>query len=146
MNQISPRGPLGLKVPKPKRVKKGLRNVSKKRAAHRSTKKGQCGLSYMGAVKQLPCVICGSPPPNDAHHCQSRPPADEPHGYDQLPAAGRKSGDRDTIPLCHWDCHQEGPNAYHKSKRAWEARNGPDYSFIPSTRAAVAAMLGEIDY
>ncbi|WP_411975968.1 hypothetical protein [Sulfitobacter faviae] len=123
-----------------------MRRVSKKRAARRASKQGQADLAYMGLVKQLPCCICGSPPPNDAHHCRSQPSAGEPHAYEQLPAAGRRSGDRDTIPLCHWDCHQEGPESYHRAKRSWEARNGPDYSYIPSTRAAVAAMIGEIDF
>lgn len=147
MNQITPRGPLGLKTDKPpKRPRKGMRQVSAKRAAARRTQAGREGLEYMGFVKQLPCVICGATGNIDPHHCRSMPPADEPHAYEQLPCAGRRSGDRDTIPLCHEGCHLNGPWAYHTSKRAWEQRNGPDYGFIPATRAAVAALLGEIDF
>lgn len=145
--KVAPRPPLGLKSDKPaKKPRKGMRKVSKKRAQHRASQVGKDGLAYMAAVKQLPCVICRAPPPSDAHHCKSKPPANEPHAYERLPAAGRKSGDRDTIPLCHDGCHQEGPLAFHMGQRSWEARNGPDYQFIPSTRAAVAAMLGEIDF
>ncbi len=147
MTRIATKGPLGQKQPKPaKAPRKGMRRVSRKKAAQRASPEGKADLEYMGYVKQLPCRICGITDNVDAHHCQDKPPADEPHAYEQLPAAGRKSGARDTIPLCHWDCHQEGPLAYHQNKRAWAERNGPDYGFIPSTRAAVAAMLGQIDY
>lgn len=86
----------------------------------------------MGAVKQLPCAICGTPGPNDAHHCQS----------------GRfgkaKASDFDVIPLCP-PCHRHeyGPGAYHYSKRAWEAVHGPDTGYIERTREMVRAMRGE---
>lgn len=100
---------------------------------------------YMGMVKQLPCVICGAPAPSDAHHCTHRPNADEPHGYTRIPSAGKRSGDRDTIPLCKRH-HQNGPEAIHNGKESWRRKHGPDYSYIPATRAAVAAMTGEIDF
>lgn len=101
--------------------------------------------AYLARVRELPCCICGRWPV-DAHHCRSLPPANEPHAYTRLPAHGRKSGDRDTIPLCHDGCHQVGPLSFHQDKHGWERRNGPDYGFIPATRAAVAAILGEIDF
>ncbi len=100
---------------------------------------------HMHAVKCLPCVICNAPPPSDAHHCTHRPMADEPHGYDRIPGAGQRSGDRDTIPLCKRH-HQDGPEAIHNGKKTWRDRHGPDYQFIPDTRAAVAAMQGEISF
>lgn len=102
-------------------------------------------LAYMGCVKTMPCRNCGRPGPSDAHHCTHRPYADEPNPYDRLPAAGRRSGDRDTIALCK-QCHQDGPDAIHRSKDNWRLRNGPDFQHIPATRAAVAAMMGEIDF
>ena len=102
-------------------------------------------MAYMRAVKQLPCCVCGAPPPSDAHHCTHRPLDGEPHAYTLEPAAGRRSGDRDTIPLCKCH-HQTGPEAIHNGKASWRMKHGPDFGFIPATRAAVAAMTGEIDF
>ena len=100
---------------------------------------------YLGKVKQLPCAVCNAPPPSDAHHCTHRPPEGEPHGYTRLPCAGRKSGDRDAIPLCKAH-HQDGPGAIHNGKETWAALHGPDYQFIPTTRAAVAAKDAEVSF
>lgn len=101
--------------------------------------------AYMGKVKQLPCCICHAPAPSDAHHCTHKPLAGEPHGYEREPAAARRSGDRDTIPLCKLH-HQDGPEAIHNGKVSWRLKHGPDFAHIPATRAAVAAMTGEIDF
>jgi hypothetical protein len=49
---LTGRGPLGLKQPKPER------GTAKARA-------------HMARVKQLPCVICGKAGPSDVHHCIS---------------------------------------------------------------------------
>lgn len=46
---LSGRGPLGLKQPKPERGTKAAR-------------------AHIAAVKSLPCVICRRPGPSDAHH------------------------------------------------------------------------------
>ena len=46
---LSGRGPLGLKQPKPDRGTKAAR-------------------AHIAAVKSLPCVICLRPGPSDAHH------------------------------------------------------------------------------
>ena len=78
------------------------------------------GREHMGRVKMLPCVICGHPPPSEAHHCRSD---------------GMARDDFKTIPLCQ-PCHT-GPQGYHKAKATWEAQNGPDYSFL----AVVADQL-----
>lgn len=46
---LSGRGPLGLKQPKPERGTKAAR-------------------AHIAVVKSLPCVICRKPGPSDAHH------------------------------------------------------------------------------
>lgn len=79
---------------------------------------------HMDRVKQLPCVICLAPPPSDAHHVISG-------RY-----GSRKASDFDTIPLCKAH-HQDGPEAIHQNKRAWEQAHGPDYDFL----MVVAQML-----
>ncbi|WP_407473486.1 Ref family recombination enhancement nuclease [Sulfitobacter sp. PM12] len=70
MNQISPRGPLGLKVPK------------------LSAAEIREGKEWMRRVKELPCCICYKHGPSDAHHVI--------HGR----YGTRKAPDKDTIPLC----------------------------------------------
>lgn len=115
--------------------RKPMSKVSKKRKEYRASKAGKDGLAYMGLVKALPCCVCGRPGPSDAHHCKSKPYADQQNPYTQEPCAGRKSGDLDTIPLCK-SCHTDGPLAYHNGAETWEARNGPDFYYIPETRAA----------
>ena len=144
MSRVATKGALGIK---PEKRKAGpstrLRSKSKKRAAYEASPAGQADLGYMGRVKQLPCAACGGPPPSDAHHCKCKPPFGA-HCYKILPIGG-KSHPEDTIPLCKL-CHQDGPLSFHGHRNAWVERFGPDYGFIPSTRAAVAAMLGEIDF
>lgn len=142
MNDLAQRGPMGLK-PERKR-KPGLRPVSAKRAAQHRSSEGLDDMLYMSTVKSLPCVACGAVP-CDAHHCKDTPPAWGYDPYEQRPAANRKSGARDTIPLCK-SCHTDGPDAYHKSRVAWRAKNGADYHHIMPTRARVDAKLGEIDF
>lgn len=105
-----------------------LRQVSAKRAAYRASDEGQDALRYMQAVKQLPCCVCGSAPPNDAHHCIS-----DRYGT-------RKASDFETVPLCK-ECHQ-GPHGVHAEKRSWRERHGPDHGYIAETRAKVFALTG----
>lgn len=76
---------------------------------------------HIEAVKQLCCVICGQPGPSDAHHCISG-------RY-----GSRKASDFQTIPLCKAH-HQDGPEAIHQNKAAWEAANGPDTDYLPVVR------------
>lgn len=94
---------------------------------------------YMERVKMLPCAITGAPPPSDAHHCQHWPEDIENHPYTRLPGAGRKSGDRDTIPLSK-AMHQDGPEAFHNGKETWRRKHGPDYGYIEQTRRLVEAI------
>ena len=105
-----------------------IRQVSPKRTAYRASDEGQAALRYMRAVKQLPCCACGSPPPNDAHHCI----------HDRY--GTRKASDFDTVPLCR-SCHQ-GPHGIHAGKASWRERHGPDHGYIPQTRGQVFVMLG----
>ena len=62
---------------------------------------------HMHRVKELPCAVCGTSGPSDAHHIlEGRTP-------------GRKSPDWLTIPLCK-DCHQGSHNGIHGQRRMWD--------------------------
>lgn len=94
--------------------------------------------AYLARVHELPCVCCGAFPV-EAHHCRDMPPFDERGRYERLPAAGRKSGDRDAIPLC--------PNhhaMFHLQRSGFHALFGVDYQYIATTRATLDDM--EIDF
>lgn len=82
---------------------------------------------HLALVARLPCAICGAWPVH-VHHCISG-------RYGQ-----RKASDYDTIPLCP-PCHQTGPHAIHKSKRAWEEANGPDHGYLER----VAMLIESLD-
>src|SRR6056297_845812 len=109
---------------------KRVNAVSRKRKAYRASEEGQIALAYMQAVKRLPCVVCGAPPPSEAHHCINGR------------FGSRKTSDFDVIPLCAED-HHTGPLAIHNGSKAWAERNGPDTGYIEQTRAAVRAMEGQ---
>lgn len=111
----------------PLKQKTPLRKVSAKRRAYRASEAGQEALEHMRRVKALPCVICGSPPPSDAHHCIC-------NRY-----GARKSSDFETIPLCRW-CHLDGPEAIHNGKASWIERNGPDHAFLPLVKRLLSDM------
>jgi len=98
-----------------------LRQRSRRRQAYMASTLRAEGVAHMLAVKGLPCIACGAPPPSYAHHVTG----------DKLPRC-----DFRVLPLCY-ACHQ-GPDGYHLSKRAWVARHGRDCDLLP----AVAAMLG----
>jgi len=102
-----------------------IRKVSPKRKAYRSSDEGQAALKHMRRVKMLPCIVCGKPGPNDAHHCISGR-----YGT-------RKASDFETVPMCR-SCHLDGPNAIHRNKREWEERHGPDYGFLDMVKKALA--------
>lgn len=62
---------------------------------------------HLDKVRKLPCLVCGSPAPNHAHHIQFS----EHRGF------GQKVGDQYTVPLCgtcHHELHvtQEGERLY----------------------------------
>lgn len=124
---------------KPKN-RKGLRKVSAKKAVYRASKEGQSDWDYMGKVKQLPCAACGSPAPNDAHHCKDMPPADYNNGMGPYDKPPKSRGARDTIPLCPRWCHNFGPNSYHMGRDNFHRMHGPDYDYIEQTRKLVEGM------
>jgi hypothetical protein len=95
---------------------------SKKRAAYMASPEREAGVAHMLAVKALPCIACGAPPPSHAHH---------------VTGDGMPRDDMRVIPLCH-DCHT-GQNGYHNAKRSWVARHGRDCDLLPK----VAEMLGK---
>jgi hypothetical protein len=103
------RGPLGPKAPKP------VRGTDAAKA-------------HLARVKSLPCVICGAPPPSDAH----------------LVISGRfgsiKASDFNTIPLCKAH-HQHGPEAIHQDKAGWEAKHGLDADYLPIVKAAPHPLI-----
>lgn len=121
---------------KPLQTRKGVKPVSDKRKAQKASPEGQAGKLHMDRVAQLRSVISGQWPV-EVHHCRHLPPADYNNGmgpYKQLPAAGRKSSDFDTIPLSLEE-HRER----HLNPEEWLERHGPDYEFLP----IVAQMLRE---
>lgn len=69
---------------------------------------------HLGRVRKLPCLVCGSPGPNHAHHIQFA----EHRGLSQ------KVGDQWTVPLCGM-CHHELHNTGEGEKLFW-AFNGVD--------------------
>lgn len=105
---LADRGPMGLKGPKPIKDRK-----------------------HLEAVKMLPCVICGAPPPSDAHHVIH-------DRWGQLRAC-----DRATIPLCKGH-HQDGPESIHQNKRAWREKHGPDYGFLNRVKRQIAEIEDDI--
>ena len=70
--------------------------------------------AFLGFVRQLPCLVCGTPPPVHAHHITYA----EPSGM------GRKVGDNWTVPLCG-GCHHRLHNDPLGEKLFW-ADNGID--------------------
>jgi hypothetical protein len=109
---------MGQKQPRPEKAKrKPLKPISDKRKAAIASPLGRAGKAHMAAVATLPCVICGSRPVEVHHVICGR--------YGQ-----RRASDFETIPLCP-DHHRIGPDAIHTNKAAWEARHGPDWSYLP---------------
>jgi len=120
MPDLAGRGPIGQKAEKqPKKPRKPLPKISAKRKAHKAAEAATGGTEHMLAVKRLPCVCCGHPPPSEAHHVKDKGPR----------------SDFRTIPLCP-ACHT-GPNGYHKAKKSWRAKYGRDCDLLPR----VADML-----
>lgn len=84
---------------------------------------------HMARVAQLPCVICGAPPPSVVHHVISG-------RYSQ-----RRAPDTETIPLC-WSHHDaQSPHGLHHSPGTWKRLHGADRSYLPR----VAEMLADME-
>lgn len=135
MSRVATKGAPGQKPQKqPRKARKPLPSVSKKRKAYYQSPQGKAGVEHMTCVKLQECCICGAPPPSDAHHCISG-------RY-----SARKSSDFDTIPLCIY-CHRaEYPGSIHSGLASWVAKHGPDTDYIARTRNKVAEMQQSIDF
>jgi hypothetical protein len=98
-----------------------LRKVSAKKRAHKAAEKAAGAHDHMAAVKALPCLICGASPV-EVHH---------------LPDP---RSDFRVVPLCPFHHRREyGPQAYHYSRRNFNAIHGSDEQLLART----IEMLGE---
>jgi len=120
---LTGRGPLGLKQPKPERAKKkGLPRVSKKRAAYLASPERVAGKEHMGRVAQLRCLVCGAWPV-EVHH------------------EGKPRSDMNCLPLCPRHHRREfGPGAYHYSPKAFYAAHGPSKELLEKVRRMLDAL------
>jgi len=89
----------------------------KKRPKQRATD-ATAAHAHMMWVKTCECHVCGRFGPSEAHHVF----------HDRY--GTRRASDWLTIPLCP-QCHREGRDAIHKTKRTWRDLHGPDYGFVP---------------
>jgi hypothetical protein len=98
-----------------------LRKVSAKKRAHKAAEKAAGAHDHMGRVKMLPCLVCGSQPV-EVHH---------------LPDP---RSDFRVVALCPFHHRREyGPQAYHYSRRNFNAIHGSDEQLLART----IEMLGE---
>ena len=84
--------------------------------------------AHLARVATLRCVCCGAWSVQ-VHHCISG-------RFSQ-----RKSGDRETIPLC-W-LHHLGPEGIHTNKRLWEDTYGPDTDYLTTVADMLAGDLND---
>jgi hypothetical protein len=106
---------------KPLQTRKPMAKRSQKRQAYMASTARQDGLAHMMAVRELGCLICGAPA--EAHHL--------PHPRDDLR----------TIPLCPFHHRREyGPEAYHYSRRNFNALHGSDEELLERVRLMLASL------
>lgn len=72
---------------------------------------------HLRQISQLPCMICCSPAPNDAHHLMRT----------GTRGMGQKSGDEWVVPLCN-TCHRQ-VTLTGREEEFWEA-HGWDYDRV----------------
>ena len=84
--------------------------------------------AHIKRVKNLPCCVCGSQPPNEAHHIR-----------DGSVGTGAKAGDHEAIPLCV-EHHRTGgfQIAFHAGPRTWESLFGTQREHLAETLALLA--------
>ena len=68
---------------------------------------------YLNRIRGEPCLVCGSPPPVQAHHTRHS----ERRGF------SRKTSDKYAVPLC-WECHASCHTRGNESE--WWALHGID--------------------
>ena len=82
---------------------------------------------HITRVKELPCSVCGTAGPSDAHHIlEGRTP-------------GRKSPDMLVIPLCK-DCHQGSHNGIHGMKAMWNVMKVSELDCLADTITKIAYL------
>jgi hypothetical protein len=120
------------------KLRKPVRRISAKRAAHRNSDAGKAGLDHMARVAALPCVICWEwdmrqNSPTEVHHVKSG-------RY----GSAREVDDK-TIPLCHSHHNKLRPYpgddakiGYHNGQATWEAAYGPDHHWLAWVEARLA--------
>jgi len=123
VSNLTGAAPRGLKQPKsPKKPRKAVPRISKRRAAYLASDARKDGLAHMGLVAQLPCLVCGCYGV-EVHHL--------PHPRDDLL----------TIPLCPRHHRREyGPGSYHYSRSAFNEAHGSDDELLARVAAMIAAM------
>lgn len=77
---------------------------------------------HLKLIKSLPCCVCSSPPPNDAHHIKNNT------------GLALKSSDFETIPLCS-SCHYDFHHGI--GKKEWEKQNKPQTEYLEEIRLLV---------
>ena len=106
-----------------KRKSKGLAPVSVKKRAHKAAEKADGAWEHMEAVKGLPCLVCGARPV-EVHH---------------LPDP---RSDFRVVALCPFHPRREyGPQAYHYSRRNFNALHGSDEELLARTLEMLKAAL-----
>jgi hypothetical protein len=99
--------------------KTAMRQRSRRRQAYMASEQRAEGVAHMLAVKALGCLICGAHPA-EAHHLPN--PRD----------------DMRTIPLCPFHHRAEyGPQAYHYSRKNFNAAHGSDDDLLNRTLEAL---------
>ena len=97
-----------------------LRKRSPKRAAYMGSAARKEAEKRMAAVSQLRCLVCGAWPVEN-HHLPN--PRD----------------DMRTVPLCPPHHRREfGPQAYHYSRKAFNAKHGSDEELLARTNNLLA--------
>ncbi len=97
-------------------------------------------IEHLDFIRSLPCLCCGHPPPNSAHHVM-RVPTNERGG-------AMKSGDCWTVPLCFGPyprgCHM---TLHHWEEEKWSLRHNVAalLMYLPASAALLYQMSGNKD-
>lgn len=119
MTSLTGRAPYSKESQPKAKTRKGVRQISAKKAARKATEKADGAWEHMARVKELPCLVCGVYGV-EVHH------------------EGFPRSDWNVLPLCPPHHRREfGPQAYHYSKRNFYALHGKSEELL----AKVAKIL-----
>ena len=79
--------------------------------------------AYVGLVKELPCSVCDSPGPSDAHHV-------------------KQHRQYTVVALCK-DCHQGSRNGWHGQRQMWKLKKMDEIDALNVTIHNVLNLIGE---